>query len=626
MGALEIRNKKLRCINCLDIRRLLIIPGYPDPKIEIMCHCSKTEEPLLEYCAELKKITDFKLECAKCGKEEIKHPRFCYECLAVYCSKCCNSHLPRRTGDEESFKRSSLIGHKTIHVEKLDFYCVNHQSENFIGFCQQCLMNLCSQCIKEKAHEFHQVDLFEVLKMDKKTKEEAKKSIKKAEKKLEKSNKKIKTFCKKNKKNVDIKEIEEQFKICSQENEYILELMKYCYNLYVHSKNKNYSIIYNLIKNSKFNLKKLKIEKTLTPEEKAAEITKYLKKDFFILYKRSKDNVEEFDVENEEEQEEEDDEKDDDNNDESTFTSQASTQNFAKWKNSVQKQENANNNIMQSNNNEINESSPDNLYQQEEEKRNYNETEPEIAYNNQPQNNIIQQPKPEMKKIRMPLIFEHPPEKNLSSAPHMPPPKKLKMPLMFEKKEEEKVPEKPLPAMAKLKMPLIYDKKEEDNKPKERAGIISTGAINNNMGDKKNFIAKMMANKGGMAGKPKNPPPPTADTVQPEEEKIEIVHESNKAGTTEEVLNKVAVAQKKKKKPRRAQIFMEGGEESQEKPKPPPAPSSVQSPPAENNNTQKNNQEPQQEPPQAQEAGEETTASQILEEQEQKINENESNV
>ena len=340
MGALEIRNKKLRCINCLDIRRLLIIPGYPDPKIEIMCHCNKSEEYLLDYCSELKKITDFKLVCTKCGKEEIKHPRFCYECLAVYCSKCCNNHLPRKTGDEESLKRSSLKGHKTIHVEKLDFFCVNHQNENFIGFCQQCLMNICPQCIKEETHQYHQVELYSVIKMDKKSKDEVKKSLKKVERKIERSSKKIKAFCKKNKKNINVKEIEEEFKVCQEENEYILELIKYCYNLYDHSKNKNYSIIYNLIKNSKFNLKKLKIDKNLSTEEKAEFIQKYLKKDFFILYKRSKTNVEEFEVDNEEEQEEEDDEKDDDKDDNTTYTSsQVSTMNFSKIKPSEPKQE-----------------------------------------------------------------------------------------------------------------------------------------------------------------------------------------------------------------------------------------------------------------------------------------------
>ena len=589
MGALEIRNKKLRCINCLDIRRLLIKPDYPDPKIEIMCHCSKTEESLLEYCAELKKITDFKLVCAKCGKEEIKHPRFCYECLAVYCSKCCNSHLPRRTGDEETFKRSSLIGHKTIHVEKLDFYCVNHQTENFIGYCQQCLMNICSQCLKDETHKYHQVELFTVIKIDKKSKEEIKKSMKKVERKIEKSGKIIKNFCKKNKKNVDVKNIEEEFKICLEENEYILELMKYCYNLYDHSKNLNYSIIYNLVKNSKFNLKKLKLDKKKTAEEKASDITKYLKKDYFILYKRNKNNPEEFEVDNDEEQDEEEDEKDDDN-DETNYASQVSTQSTSKRKLSDPKQQEINNNMNQDNSEEITYSAPTNFFQQQ----NYNEPQNEIIENNIPQNNISQQPKVEMKKIRMPGIFEHPPEQNTTSASHMPPPKKLKMPSMFEKKEEEKLPEKPLPPKAKLKMPSMFDKKEEE-KPKERAQIINIGA--KNLGDKKDFLSKMMANTGGggMPGKPKIPGPPTADNNQPAEEKIEIIHESNEAGTTEEVLNKVAVTNKKKKKPKRAQIFMEPGEENQEKPKPPPAPSPPPAPESQtenNDNTQENNQEP----------------------------------
>ena len=526
MGALEIRNKKLRCINCLDIRRLLIIPGYPDPKIEIMCHCNKSEEYLLEYCSELKKITDFKLVCTKCGKEEIKHPRFCYECLAVYCSKCCNNHLPRRTGDEESLKRASLQGHKTIHVEKLDFFCVNHQTENFIGYCQQCLMNICPQCIKEETHQYHQIELYSVIKMDKKSKDDVKKGLKKVERKIERSSKKIKAFCKKNKKNKIVKEIEEEFKVCQEENEYILELIKYCYNLYDHSKNKNYSIIYNLIKNSKFNLKKLKIDKNLSTEEKAEFIQKYLKKDFFILYKRSKTNIEEFEVDNEEEQEEEDDEKDDDKDDNTNYTSQASTINFSKVKPPEPKQEE--NTYAINNEPEYNDEPP-----QEEESPAYEEPQPQIINNNNAQvnKNISTQPKVEMKKIRMPIIFNQQQDKNPNPPPHMPPPKKLKMPSMFEKKEEEKPPEKPLQQMAKLKMPLMFEKKEEDNKPKERAAVISTGA-KGNLGDRKDFLAQMMANKGGMPGKPKIPAPEAVDNSQPAEEKIEIMHESNEAVTT----------------------------------------------------------------------------------------------
>ena len=584
MGALEVRNKKLRCINCLEIRRLLIVPGYPNPKIKIMCHCNSSEESLLEYCSELNKITDFKLVCAKCGKEEIKHPRFCYECLAVYCSKCCNSHLPRRTGDEESFKRSSLTGHKTIHVEKMDFYCINHQTEEFKAYCQQCLMNICPICLRDKTHEFHKVDYFEVIKIDKKAKELIKKNMKKAEKKIEQNNKLIKAFIKKNKKNSNIKEVDEEFKVISQENDYILELLKYSYDIYDHTKTKNYSIIYNLTKNSKFNLKTLKLDKTHNTEEKITDILKYFKKDVFILCRRDKTNPEEFEPDDGENQDEEEDERDDEKEDDTYYT-QTSTQKFSQRKLSdPTKVETISYNITNTepNNNEVPFSAPMNFLQEKEELTN-NEPEPE---NNTINNNIPSQPKNEIKKLKMPMMFNKPEERKPIS--NNPPPKKLKMPLMFEKREEEKKPEKPLPAKANLKMPSIFEKKEEDNKPKERAAIIKTGA-SGGLGGKKEMLAQMMANKGA-AGKPKIPSP--SESSQPVEEKIEIVHESNETGSTEQVLNKVAVTTTKKKKPRRAKFFVEG-EENQEKPKPPPAP------PTENTNTEENKQEIKQEQPES---------------------------
>ncbi len=584
MGALEVQNKKLRCINCLEIRRLIIVPGYPNPKIKIMCRCNSSEESLLEYCSELNKITDFKLVCAKCGKEEIKHPRFCYECLAVYCSKCCNSHLPRRTGDEESFKRSSLTGHKTIHVEKMDFYCINHQTEEFKAYCQQCLINICPICLRDKTHEFHKVDYFEVIKIDKKAKEVIKKNMKKAEKKIEQNNKLIKAFIKKNKKNSNIKEVDEEFKVISQENDYILQLLKYSYDIYDHTKTKNYSIIYNLTKNSKFNLKTLKLDKTHNTEEKITDILKYFKKDVFILCRRDKTNPEEFEPDDGENQDEEEDERDDEKEDDTYYT-QTSTQKFSQRKLSdPTKVETISYNITNTepNNNEVPFSAPMNFLQEKEELTN-NEPEPE---NNTINNNIPSQPKNEIKKLKMPMMFNKPEEKKPIS--NNPPPKKLKMPLMFEKREEEKKPEKPLPAKANLKMPSIFEKKEEDNKPKERAAIIKTGACGG-LGGKKEMLAQMMANKGA-AGKPKIPSP--SESSQPEEEKIEIVHESNETGSTEQVLNKVAVTTTKKKKPRRAKFFVEG-EENQEKPKPPPAP------PTENTNTEENKQEIKQEQPES---------------------------
>ena len=47
-------------------------------------------------------------------------------------------------------------------------------------------MNICSQCIKEGTHQYHQVELYSVIKMDKQSKDDFKKGIKKAEKKMRK--------------------------------------------------------------------------------------------------------------------------------------------------------------------------------------------------------------------------------------------------------------------------------------------------------------------------------------------------------------------------------------------------------------------------------------------------------
>jgi hypothetical protein len=216
-----------------------------------------------------------------------------------------------------------------------------------------------------------------------------------------------------------------------------------------------------------------------------------------------------------------------------------------------------------------------------------------------PNNNIASQPpKNEIKKIKMPDIF-NPQAQKRPSAIIAPPPKKLKMPLMFEKKEE-------------------------DNKPKERAAIIKTGA-SGGLGNKKDFLSQML-NKQGMAGKPKGAAVPP-ESVQPEEEKIEIIHESNEAGTTEEVLNKVAVTNTKKKKPRRAKFVIEG-EENQEPVKKeetkPPEPSTSQVP--DNNNVQDSNAQVPQEQTVAPEIKEENKENEVQEEhQEQQQNENEIN-
>ena len=134
-----------------------------------------------------------------------------------------------------------------------------------------------------------------------------------------------------------------------------------------------------------------------------------------------------------------------------------------------------------------------------------------------------------------------------------------------------------------------------------------------------------MLNKQGMAGKPKGAAVPP-ESVQPEEEKIEIIHESNEAGTTEQVLNKVAVTNTKKKKPKKAKFVIEGEENQdpikQEEPKPEPSTSQV----PDNNNIQDVTTQVPQEQTIVSEIKEENKGQQVQEEhQEQQQIENEIN-
>ena len=619
MGALEIKNAKLRCGTCLDIRRLLIIPSITDPKIEIMCHCNKSVENLLDFFKEINKVTDIKLVCSKCNKVLIKHPRFCYDCLQVYCSKCCENHLPRINNNEDIPIRTSLVGHTTIHVEKLDYYCVDHQNEVFIAYCQQCLMNLCNECLREGTHKFHQVDLFSVIQPTNQEKEEVKNGIKKSEHKITRTNVKINTFCKLNKDDERIKEIEEKYKLISEENNDILALMKYCFNLYKSSKLKNYSIIYNIIKNMKFNSKKLVLTKQMTKEEKYNSIIKYLKKDALIFYLRSKTDKEKFESDNEQEEEEE--EKDEqkikikeekeekslnDNNDYNTPKENEVQENEIIYElndddnNNVIENDESNNKENNNDNNSIKENEENNI----EEENNNDENNDSFSEKNEEENqendlnenlniNEFKQEKNQdknkftelntdisehnlhPKKLKIPIIFNLPPKKASTGDIYLP--KKLKIPSIFEKHQEEKKQEKPLQVKADLKIPSIFEKKQEDNKHKEKADIIKIGKVSD-INAKKDFLAQMMKKKremgiglgGKIDGDNNRKLSKEENKTKTNQEKIEIIHDTNE-GNIEEIINKVAVSNKKKKKPKRSKAFG-FGEEFIELPKPKPKP------------------------------------------------------
>ena len=589
MGALEIRNAKLRCPRCLDIRRLLIIPSIRKPKIEIMCHCNKSIENLLDFFNEINKVTDIKPVCSKCSKELIKHPRLCYDCLLIYCSKCCDNHLPKQNNGDIPI-RASLVGHTTIHIEKLDYYCVDHQNNTFVGYCQQCLMNLCDECIREGTHKSHHVDIFSVIKPTNKDKDDMKNGIKNSESKIDRNNKKIFNFCRTHQDDKRTREIGDKYRLITEENNDILALLKYCFNLYKSSKLKNYSIIYNIIRNNKFNNKKLELEKANTDEEKFEMIFNYLKRDALILYKRTKTNKEKFKSDEDNEEEEEDDIIDEVQEEGNSNTNISSNNKKFIENNSKEKQNEIDNNMedkfnLYENVDEDIDNINNNIYPENNKEENQDNIEENININkyknsleeinnssnvNSEQN--INNEKP--KKLKMPTIFNQPQnEKKDISAKDIPRPKKLKMPSMFEKhEEEEKIPEKPLPIKANLKMPSIFEKKEEENKPKERAGIIKTGAIGN-MGTKKDFLAQMLEKKKemGMGIGDRSTGDSNKDSIgnnNQNTERNEIVQENNE-GKAEEVINKVVVAKNKKKKPKRSKAF-KFGEEFIEVPKPQP--------------------------------------------------------
>ena len=630
MGALEIKNAKLRCGRCLDIRRLLIIPSITEPKIEIMCHCNKSIENLLDFFKEINNVTDIKLICSKCNKELIKHPRFCYDCLQVYCSKCCENHLPRINNNDDIPIRTSLIGHTTIHIEKLDYYCVDHQNEVFMAYCQQCLMNLCNECLREGTHKFHQVDLFSVIQPTNKEKEDVKNGIKKSEHKIERTNKKISTFCKLYKDDSRVKEIEEKYKLISEENNDILALMKFCFNLYKSSKLKNYSIIYNIIKNMKFNSKKLVITKQMTKEEKYNQIIKYFKKDALIFYRRKKTDIEKFESDNEQEEEDEKEEekikikekkekkekkltnnnnyKNYNNNDYNNQEENEEQENEIIYELNDNDNNNDNNNVIE--NNENNNDDKNNIIENEEnnidennieDEENNNEENNENNYNenkeeeNQEKDinenlkiNEFQQEKNQYKneftkvntdvnehnlhpkKLKIPIIFNLPPKKESTSD--IPRPKKLKMPSMFEKHQEEKKNEKPLQV---------------------KPTMIKTGTVSD-INSKKDFLAQMLKKKseigmgfGGKINSDNNRKLSKEENKAPIQEKIEIIHDTNE-GNTEEIINKVAVTNKKKKKPKRSKAFG-FGEEFIELPKPKPKPEVIVEN-SENNENDDNNE------------------------------------
>ena len=497
MGALEIRNAEIRCPKCLEIKRIMIMPDHPETQVQIMCKCSQTVESLFEYYDQTKKKIEFNIVCVKCNKTEMKHPRFCHECLKVYCHKCANDHLSETENIRTSINVNAA-GHRITQIEKNDFFCATHQLENVVGFCQQCLMNICKSCIKEGVHEFHQVELYTSIMPDKNARDSIKQGLKKSEEKIEKNRRQYKKILKKFPKYPKLKELEKLMNYNEEVNKDILELLKYFYSLYDHSKQKNYSVIFNIIANANFNLKKYKLPNK--PKEEDINIfTKFLKKNF-IIKRRKKETGEIL--------------SDESSDDEVDDTIQPKCQ------------------LLKRRSSTLDENSLKNVIKEDE--------NVEIALDT----DLNPPPQFPVEPKNDPITRDH---KNSCVSPKpVKVIKNVKIPDIFtQKKEEKPVVMAPI---KKLNMPIIFEKKEE--KPKERGQIIKTGADSSKMNENKDFLKQMFANKGMGMGMGMRGPAATGSGLS-ENQVVSIVHENAEEGKTEEVIIKATGIQKGKRKARK---------------------------------------------------------------------------
>ena len=301
MGGLSlINNTEIRCINCFNIFTIKIEPEFPKSIIIKTCNCSSTKTEIETFLIEYKKNKKFKIICSKCNKSNHKEYFYCYNCKQLFGSSCLKS-----THEAEEFK-----SHKYISIDKYDFFCINHQNENYCAYCKICKLNICEKCIEEKLHENHKISIFKKIYDEKKMKEYLKMAIKGAEDKINYNKIICKMICKKLNKN-DTKNLKSLNEINETDNNYILEALNIFHEMYDDIKNKNHALIRNLIDNMDFNLERIKFDKSTSKDADKEALINYFKTDFILKIKPKKEvdknNEEKKDKEKEKDNENEND-------------------------------------------------------------------------------------------------------------------------------------------------------------------------------------------------------------------------------------------------------------------------------------------------------------------------------
>ena len=275
MGSLTIKNKVLRCEKCFMLKKVTIEPNYPQTNVSCECCCGIKKDSIVNFLTELQKEEQFKVKCNFCGKEP-KHPSYCTGCRRTYCSTCIKSH---------DTKIATRTPHYVIESYKYDFYCSKHQDELVSAYCMSCYLNICQKCIDEKLHHSHRFVKFSKYLLTREELGKLKITIIVNMDKIDANAKKVDNLIPLLTDQSKIKELKEVCQSSVRDNKAILMLVKFFYKMYKHAKHRNYSMIFNLFENMKFNPLLAPPESTNSIEKRRLDLLDFFKREFAI-YRR----------------------------------------------------------------------------------------------------------------------------------------------------------------------------------------------------------------------------------------------------------------------------------------------------------------------------------------------------
>ena len=154
----ESKNSCLRCLNCLSIPLLLLNNSTHTVKI----NCNQGHNFSMDIKDYLQKgyINNFYNQiCSQCKTRiDVLTERknyFCKECNEIFCRTCIKSHnLIFNNNNQNSV-------HHFINLEKYDTTCVYH-NETYGFFCEDCNLNICTYCYKNKHRNHNIFDLDDI--------------------------------------------------------------------------------------------------------------------------------------------------------------------------------------------------------------------------------------------------------------------------------------------------------------------------------------------------------------------------------------------------------------------------------------------------------------------------------